>query len=162
MISGLISAEECAGCRQCCKFAYTDLMLTPLITPELAEEIRRRLPEQRFISREGTFLLRLEPEADDPGTYYCTLLDRKRGCIMGSRKPFECAIWPFAVTEKEGELAIALSPECPIAAKKPEAQIKRTAEQIADRAFEEAKKYPELIKPCPPGAKVIVEEHAES
>lgn len=155
MLEGLLSKEECAACKLCCSFDSYDLLSTPVITSGLKSLICERFkPGQRFIERDGHFLLRMEREAD-ADLYYCPLLDREHGCIMGDEKPFDCLIWPFRVMRMGCLTVIALSPLCPIVAKKPIAEIISTCSRISAEIFREAQEHPEYVKPYEEGFPVI-------
>ena len=159
MLGGFITKEECAECRQCCKFERCDLLLTPLITPEVRELILEKyLPGEQFIHREGCFLLRFDLEGGD--SLDCPLLT-ERGCVMGDEKPFECRIWPLRVMDRDGEPVITLSPECPAAAGKPIELARETARRLAPVIFGEAREHPELVKPYDRGCEILFYEGDE-
>ncbi len=155
MLGELLTKEECAGCRLCCAFEGYDLFDTPTITPAVRELILKEYsPEQRFVQQEGCWLLRLEcePEKD---LYYCSLLDRRHGCIMGDSKPFECRIWPLRVMRREGQLVLTLSPVCPVVKQKPHELIMRKSAELAPVIFAEAKACPVLVRPYTEGYEIL-------
>ena len=109
MLGGLLSAQECAECRLCCAFEGYDLFETPTVTRETAQRIvNEKLPCQEFVRVGESYLMKMQCEPDRD-LYYCPLLDRERGCIMGDGKPFECRIWPLLVMRRGERLVIALS-----------------------------------------------------
>ena len=147
MLEHILSKEECAACRLCCKFDSYDLWQTPVISQSLASRILQEYsPEIRFIRRDEHFLMKMtrEPEAD---LYYCPLLDHERGCIMGDDKPFDCEIFPFRVMNLNGTLVLTLSPECPVVNSKCFDDVCKAALETAGYAFECAHDSPELVKP---------------
>lgn len=155
MLGGLLSKEECAACKLCCSFDSYDLLSTPVITAELKSRICERFkPEQRFIENDGHFLLRMEREKD-ADIYYCSLLDHERGCIMGDEKPLDCRIWPLRVMRLGEVSVIALSPLCPVVAKKPIAEIMATCARISAEIFRQAREHPEYVKPYEEGFPIL-------
>ncbi|MBQ7187098.1 MAG: hypothetical protein IJR91_05645 [Ruminococcus sp.] len=157
MLGELLSKEECAGCRLCCSFHRYDLMDTPTVTADTAVKIvSRHLPEQKFLETGGSFLMKMEPEPDGE-TYFCPLLDHRRGCIMGDSKPFECRIWPLRVMRREDRLVIALSPLCPVINLKPIEEVKAKCGELAETILQEAAACPELAKPFAAGHRVLYE-----
>lgn len=157
MLKGLLSPEECAECRLCCSFEGYDLFNTPTVTEAAAKHIREKLPGQGFVKVGESFLMKMsyEPESE---LYPCPLLDKRKGCIMGDRKPFECRIWPFRVMRRGERLVIVLSPICPKVREKPEELVRRKAEELAEEIFAEAESCPELVKPYTEGFAVYAEK----
>ena len=159
MLEGLLSKEECAGCRLCCSFESYDLLDTPTVTPDAAEKVlKEHLPEQEFLGNNGSYIMKMEPEPDSD-IHYCPLLDHRKGCVMGDAKPFECRIWPLRVMKRGDSLVIALSPLCPVISRKPAELIRQKCEELADAIFAEAKACPALVKPYTPGCAVLCEEN---
>ena len=160
MLEGLLSKEECAQCRLCCSFDSYGLWDTPVITPGMKEKVLRAKPGQRFVSRGDTLLLRMEREEQED-LYYCPLLDRSRGCIMGDGKPFDCRIWPFRVMNFLGRRVITLSPLCPAVAEKPVEQIRKKCGEIAPAVFKEAREHPEYVRAYEEGFPIFAADTAE-
>lgn len=161
MLSKLLSREECAKCRLCCCFDSYDLWETPIITRDTASRILQEYaPSQKFIHKEGEFLLRLEREPDKD-LYYCTMLDHEKGCIMGDNKPFDCRIWPFRIMSFKGTRVIVLSPVCPVVQTKPLDKIAETAKELAPQIFAYADETPLAVKPYMEGYPILVVESEE-
>lgn len=157
MLGGLLSREECAECRICCSFTSYDIWETPLITPELAEKILSVKPEQEFISREGCYILKMQKEPDKD-LFYCSLLDHRKGCILGTEKPFDCRIWPFRVMSLEGRRVITVSPVCPVVSARPIQQISEKCRELSKYIFSEAERHPEFVKNYIQGYPIIFVE----
>ena len=156
MLKGLLSREECAGCRICCSFDSYDIWETPVITRDMVNRILADYkPDQKFITKEDHFLLRLDKEKDED-LYYCSLLDHSKGCIMGENKPFDCRIWPFRIMKLAGHNVITLSPVCPVVNKKPVADIVKKCSEISDVIFEVAREHPEYVKPYMEGYPILL------
>ena len=158
MLGGLLSAQECAECRLCCAFEGYDLFETPTVTRETAQRIvNEKLPCQEFVRVGESYLMKMQREPDRD-LYYCPLLDRERGCIMGDGKPFECRIWPLRVMRRGERLVIALSALCPVMKLKPPELIRQKCEELAEVIFAEARACPDLVKPYTEGFTVYAEE----
>ena len=143
----LLTEQDCAGCRLCCKFDSYGLWQTPVICKELASKILQEyLPMARFIRREGHFIMRFEKEAQED-IYPCPLLEPEHGCIMGEEKPFDCMIWPFMLMELEGRRVVTLSPICPVINQRCFDDVCTAALKAAPMIFAYADKHPELVRP---------------
>ena len=99
-----------------------------------------------------------EPDSD---LYYCSLLDRSKGCIMGDEKPFDCKIWPFRVMSLNGVNVITLSPVCPVVKTRPLEDIMKVCWQISDEIFSQAKAHPEIVKPYIEVYPIIVTQNSD-
>lgn len=161
MLSKILSHDDCEKCQICCTFDSYDLWETPVITDSLASKILQEYaPQQKFIRKDDHFLLKMdkEPEAD---LYYCSLLDRDKGCILGDSKPFDCKIWPFRIMALNGRRVITLSPVCPVLIKKPVNEILEEANELAPTIFEYADKNPAVVKPYLEGYPIMVVEDSK-
>lgn len=158
MLSELLSRDQCSVCKVCCSFDSYDLWETPVIAENLARKIVEEVrPQQQFIKRDGYFLLRLERELDCD-LYYCTMLDRETGCVLGDEKPFDCRIWPFRIMLLNETRVISISPVCSNLHNKPLVELIATAENLAPRIFEEADKFPAIVKPYIHGYPILYVE----
>lgn len=160
MLSKILSREECAKCRICCEFDDDDLWETPIIYDDVIEKVLDINPAQEFSVAEFNGnklrLLKLQKEKD---IYTCSMLDKSKGCMLGSEnKPFDCKIWPLRVMKKDGKTVIALSPVCPVVAAKPIEDIKCAAKDLAELIFSQARIHPEIVKDYIEGYKILVEE----
>ncbi len=158
MIKNLLSPQECAKCQLCCTFDSYDLWETPVITRDKANQILQDFkPDQEFVKRDESFLLKMKKE-DGADLYYCSLLDRDKGCILGSEKPFDCKIWPFRIMALNGTRVITLSPVCPVVNTRPMEQIVKTCKEISAQIFAEADKHPQFVKPYLKGYPILAVE----
>lgn len=160
MLSKILSREECSKCKICCEFDDDDIWETPVIYNDSIESVLNVNPSQEFLETDfnGTKLrvLKLKKEND---IYPCTMLDRSEGCMLGpENKPFDCKIWPLRVMKKDGKTVIALSPVCPVVAKKSIDDIKCVAKELSDSIFSQAKLHPEIVKDYIAGYKILIEE----
>lgn len=127
-------------------FDSYDLWETPVITPELALKITKDiLPSQQFIENKNCYLLKLKREPDED-LYYCTMLDKEKGCKLGDQKPFDCRIWPFRIMELDGHRVIALSPVCKTMFSKSIESLTEYAKKLSQEIFKYADRYPEIVK----------------
>lgn len=146
MLTEILSRETCAGCKVCCFFDKTDYWEMPLFTPDLSDRIGKEYPEIRLEKRnDKEKCMIIHPEFDKDGLCRCPLLT-ERGCALGTEKPFDCRIWPFRVMRKGNLLLLTLSPVCEAVSGLPAAKISEFAKKIAPVIFEEAEKYPEMVK----------------
>lgn len=160
MLSKILSREECSKCKICCEFDDDDIWETPVIYNDSIKSVLNINPSQDFIETDcnGKKLRVLKLKKEDD-IYPCTMLDRSKGCMLGSEnKPFDCKIWPLRVMKKDEKTVIALSPVCPVVAKKPIGDVCCVAEDLSDLIFEQAKLHPEIVKDYIDGYKILVEE----
>lgn len=156
MLSGLLSREECAKCRICCCFDSGDIWEAPIISEDNMTRITDLLPQTQFEQAgESSRVIKMNREPDED-LYYCDVLDRKKGCMLGDEKPFDCRIWPLRVMSFEGKRVIALSPVCPVVKTRPLDKIAETAKRLAPVIFENANKNPDLVKPYETGYVILV------
>lgn len=146
LLSGILSRDECAQCHYCCAFDSYDIWETPVITPELKTKITTELlPEQKFLKSGNCYVLKLNKESDED-LYYCTLLDKNKGCMLGNDKPFDCRIWPFRIMSLDGHRVITLSPACQTVFSRSISALTQHARKISNQIFSFADKYPEVVK----------------
>lgn len=160
MLSKILSREECSKCKICCEFDDDDIWETPVIYNDTIKNVLNINPYQEFLETDfnGRKLRVLKLKKEDD-IYPCTMLDRSKGCMLGSEnKPFDCKIWPLRVMRKDGKTVIVLSPVCPVVAKKPIEDVCCAAEDLSDLIFEQAKLHPEIVKDYIDGYKILVEE----
>lgn len=147
MLSKLLSREECAKCRICCTFDDDDIWETPVIYNDLAERVEASVGAS-LIDKQEYKLFSLSKK-EDGELYYCTALDRTKGCKLSNEtKPFDCKIWPFRVMKLKGldRIVITLSPVCPVVKTKPLKSILQTLDEIKEEIFKEASAHPFMVK----------------
>ena len=146
MLTEILSRDECANCRFCCAFDSYDIWETPVITQELASKIRLlHNPSQEFIQKGNCYILKLSPE-DDSDLFYCSMLDKQKGCMLGDEKPFDCKIWPFRIMNFQGRRVITVSPVCSTVYNKKLSELMEFAKKLSPLIFEQADLHPEIIK----------------
>ncbi len=158
MLTEILSREECARCRICCCFDSYDIWEAPVVSKELADVITSQYkPQQEFIPKGNSFVMKMDREENED-LYYCSVLDHKKGCLLGTGKPFDCSIWPLRVMSFEGRRVIALSPVCPVVIKKPIDEVTALAKKLSPIIFAQADKNPDLVKSYEVGYVILVIE----
>lgn len=145
MLKKLLSREECANCKICCSFDDYDIWETPIIDDELKVKVLKLNPEQKFVTKGSSSILRMEKDVQED-LYFCSLLDRQKGCMLGDEKPFDCRIWPFRVMRLDKRLVITLSPVCPVVQTRPLSLIKEVCDELAPVIYAQAQKNPDIVK----------------
>ena len=112
MLNELISREDCANCRICCKFQPDELIDAPVFNKEQMEYIKKNINNEiNFIDKNGLYQIEL---VEYENKYKCPLLSDK-GCVLPNEyRPFDCESWPFYVMKKDNEYLITKSNDCPI------------------------------------------------
>lgn len=94
MLHNVLTHETCAKCRICCSFVKEDAWESPLFSKEDMERIKKAgILEDCFdkVCKDGREVYMAHYEFhDEKEILLCPCLDEKKGCILGSEKPFEC------------------------------------------------------------------------
>ena len=157
MLKKILSGESCAKCRLCCIFDRYEVWETPVFTEEIRRRIEEARPGNRFISKDGGYIFRVEElKADE--LFSCPALTDK-GCMLGDDKPFDCRIWPYRIMEVGGRRAITLASICGELYNRPLSQLVGfLKEGLADEIFAYADQHPEIVKPYYEGYPVLLFE----
>ncbi|MDR0987082.1 MAG: hypothetical protein LBL98_05260 [Ruminococcus sp.] len=164
LLSSLIKADDCAGCRLCCWFTRYDLWETPVIDDALRDIILERYPETKFVSKErggSLFVMKESPQTDpkyayQPERYNCPMLD-ENGCKLADDKPFECQIWPYRIMSQEGKLLISLSLLCkPILENSFSSIVSLLKSGLAEKIIAHSKMHPSIIKEYTDGYPILM------
>ncbi len=148
LLNKILSKEECANCRICCCFDSSDIWEAPVITRSKADEILEKYnSDQKFHNKDDNYYILDMKKEKNEDLYYCSMLDKNKGCIMQDEKPFDCRIWPFRIMDLNGTKVITLSPVCPAVKKRSLEELTEFAEELAPVIFNEAKVNPQIIKP---------------
>ena len=112
MLNELISREDCANCKICCKFEPEELIDAPVFNKEQMEYIKNNINNEiNFKEKNGLYQIEL---VEYENKYKCPLLSDK-GCLLPNEyRPFDCESWPFYVMKKDGEFVITKSNDCPV------------------------------------------------
>lgn len=153
----LVTAADCAQCKECCFFESYTLADTPSVSDDTAVRASMLIPEVRFTEPYGKRLFLMLP-TDDPEIFVCPMLDHSKGCLLGADKPFECRLFPFALMQRDGVRMITLSPSCPCISEQSREHMKRTAADLLSDVLAEADRRPELVRPYEAGYTVMCTE----
>ncbi len=154
---GLVSAADCAGCKQCCFFESYTLADTPTVSDDVAVLSAMLVPEVRFTEPYGRRLFMMLP-TEDKEIFVCPMLDHSSGCKLGGKKPFECRLFPFALMGVDGKRMITLSPSCPCIGEVSFGRLKERASALLKDVLAEADERPELVRPYEAGYIVMCVE----
>ncbi len=144
MLEELLTREDCANCKICCKFEEDELMDAPVFSAKQVEYIKNNIDNNiEFENKNGVFQIKLKPYHNK---YICPLLSDK-GCILPNEyRPFDCESWPFYIMKKGNTFVITKSNFCPVFNKiskdKIEKYIERKFLDIAKKIIAES---PEII-----------------
>lgn len=146
MLSGLLEKKDCSSCQLCCKFDSYDIWEVPILNEFEKDFILQHSPDAEFIKWGNIW--RFKIKAIGGGELWeCPALS-ENGCIFGENKPFECAVWPFRVMETGGEEFLCVADFCEPINNKSLKEIKQFIQNgIADKIFNYAEFYPDIIKP---------------
>lgn len=155
MLKNILSGKECAECRICCVFDRYDLWETPVISEDLKKEINDIYPNQQFIKKESSFLFKMEEQEDE--LYYCPMLDKSKGCVLGELKPFDCRIWPYRIMNFEGRRVISIASICPSLYNKPLSILVDELQKngLAGIVLDYAGKNPDIVKDYQKGYPIL-------
>ena len=158
MLENLLSKKDCADCRICCNFENYELWETPIITDDLRKAIADDNPDQEFIKRGNSWLFKMEQDIDE--LFYCPMLDRNSGCMLGDKKPFDCTIWPYRVMNFNGKRVISISSICPVMYRKPLNELVDELKKngLAEIIFAQADKNPDILKEYQDGYPILIVE----
>lgn len=112
MLEELISRDDCANCKICCKFEEDELIDAPVFNNKQVEYIKKNIDSNiKFKENGGVYQIEL---ISYKSKYKCPLLSAK-GCLLPNEyRPFDCESWPFYVMKKDDKFLITKSTDCPI------------------------------------------------
>ena len=144
MLNELISREDCANCRICCKFEEDELIDAPTFTKEQVDYIKKNIDKSiKFTKNGNIYQIKLIKYSSK---YKCPLLS-DTGCILPNKyRPFDCESWPFYVMKKDNTYVITKSNDCPIFKKiDNKILIKYIEDKFLSLAIEIAKDHPDMV-----------------
>ena len=153
MLSKILTANDCATCRNCCVFHEKSRWETPVVSENIASMIKEKLhKEDCVVSYRDSFVLasverdvKLE-EGQEP--YRCVALDENSGCTLsGDEKPFDCGLWPLRVMEKDNKIFVMIAKGCHSVDDTFIENVNTLlAEGLKERILLEMSKNPDIIK----------------
>lgn len=156
MLEELISREDCANCKICCKFEPDELIDAPTFTKEQMQYIKCNINKNlKFTEIDNIYKIEL---IKCKSKYKCPLLSEK-GCMLPNKyRPFDCESWPFYVMKKDEKCVITKSNDCPVFAnidnKKLTDFIENNFLEIAKKV---AKEHPSMITEYNRGLDILYE-----
>lgn len=161
LLNGILQSMHCFTCRICCKFGPDDCIDAPMFTEQTKNRIIRKFPRKnlKFDSIGSLWKIVLKPLSNKKERYICPLYHLYTSkCLIYKYRPFDCLTWPFYIMRKGEKIIITLSPDCPIANKRPLSFLTELAKsKIAPYMIKEAKKYPDLITEYHGNAKILLD-----
>ena len=112
MLEELLTRDDCANCKICCKFEEDELIDAPVFNKNQVEYIKKNIDNSiDFEEKNGTFQIKLKPYNNK---YICPLLS-DNGCKLPNKyRPFDCESWPFYIMKKGDVYVITKSDFCPV------------------------------------------------
>lgn len=146
MLDEILKKEDCAKCKECCKFTKDNIEDAPLFTKKQMLFSKFLLEKEiNFIKKEKLYQITLV----DFNVKYkvCPLLDNNTGCRIASEKPLDCSLWPFYVARTiYDSYVICLSKDCFSMSSKDIGDIMNFLEKkLEDLLITYAKTQPESI-----------------
>ena len=143
MLNELISREDCANCRICCKFEPDELIDAPVFNEKQVAYVKENIDGNiEFEEKNGLYQIKLVAYENK---YKCPLLSDK-GCVLPNEyRTFDCESWPFYLMKKDNKFVITKSDDCSIFQKLDnEVLIKYIEKKFLSIAKQVAKENPEL------------------
>lgn len=150
MLSQYIKKENCHDCRFCCRFRNSNLWDVPLFTYEDKSKLEEKYTFKKVNSLWTPMLIK------ENDFFVCPFLHHDSGCILGKRKPFDCAIWPFYVMNKDGKIVLAQCSDCEIINNINEDKLISLLYMYFAQIKDYINKYPDYVKPHIPSYKILL------
>jgi len=107
MLKQIIPAKLCLSCDVCCRFLDKNAALRPLFLPhEITSKLKPHLDKSCRI--------KLKPFQN---IHACCFFNANNKCVIYSKRPFDCQLFPFAVMfdEKREKIVLGIDKKCPFA-----------------------------------------------
>ncbi len=152
MLSQYIKKEKCHACQFCCRFRNSNLWDVPLFTDKDKSKLEKKYTyiHWKKVSKLWTPMLVKENDFFD-----CPFLDHDNGCMLGKSKPFDCAIWPFYVMNKNGNIVLAQCYDCEIINYITENELLSLLNIYFTQIKDYINEYPDYVKPYIPNYKIL-------
>lgn len=142
MIGAVLERETCKICKNCCWYTDIDVWDAPGFTKNELERARMLVADPVYKDH-GLYFFKMNKRQ---GKYICPLLS-ETGCLLGSKKPFKCAIWPLYVVRIGDRTALAVSNECPPVYQLSNEELLNRLGGVIAQIATMIKDTPELIEP---------------
>lgn len=152
MLSQYIKKENCHACRFCCRFQNSNLWDVPLFTDKDKSKLEKIYTyiHWKKVSKLWTPMLVKEHDFFD-----CPFLDHDKGCMLGKSKPFDCAIWPFYVMNKNGKNVLTQSFDCEIINNIADDKLLSLLNTYFTQIRDYINEYPDYVKLYIPNYKIL-------
>ena len=117
MIEGLkqfVPSEVCLKCDGCCRFKEKESLWRPKIAKEEMEQLSQhdlfaKIFTKSLVEKDGY----IKTTSCDSG-HQCHFFENKTNtCRIYEGRPFECQLYPFILTKKDGKVVIDVHHHCP-------------------------------------------------
>lgn len=163
MLSRILTASDCAQCRNCCVFHETSRWETPVVSKEQAEKICKALQKDDAVvpvqdSYAVQTVLRDGERKEGVEPYRCVALDEKSGCRLSvEEKPFDCSLWPLRVMKSGEEIYIAIAKGCVTVTDTFIEKVNTLLEEgLKEQILKQVSMRPDMIKPYMEGYQCLV------
>ncbi|HOW35431.1 MAG TPA: YkgJ family cysteine cluster protein [Candidatus Omnitrophota bacterium] len=119
-IKQFLSSEICLSCDGCCRFQESDSSWRPKITADdITQTGKSKSPSAVYPKNAIAVDGRLKTVLDKAHTCYlcCFFMPETNACRIYEFRPFECRLYPFLLTKKDGKDMIAVHLYCPFVRK---------------------------------------------
>lgn len=160
MLNELISREDCAKCKICCKFEEDELIDAPTFTQSQINYINNEIDSKINFQKKGdVYQIELIPYQSK---YKCPLLS-DCGCVLPDKyRPFDCESWPFYVMQTVDKYIITKSDECPSFNQIKDSVLIRFIEKhFLKTAKKIIEKYPNMVTNYNRNLKILYEWNKE-
>lgn len=115
-IKQFLSSKVCLSCDGCCRFKESDSSWRPKITADdIAQTVKSGSPSVVYskdtIAADGR--LKTVPDKARTCHFCCFFLPETNACRIYEFRPFECRLYPFLLTKKDGKNMMAVHLYCP-------------------------------------------------
>jgi Fe-S-cluster containining protein len=150
MIKQFVPFEACLSCQGCCRFREENSVWSPcLLEEELQELLDQDIPAA-YISLDRRLKLVPNPKAEG---FICPFFNASgNSCKIYKMHPFECQLYPFLLSMRNGEILLTVDLNCPYVAQKiSSAEMKEYIEYLtaylnSPRQLEMIKDNPQIIQ----------------
>lgn len=142
MITNILKRTTCAQCLICCQYTDEDVWDAPGFTQK---EFETHILGHNINYYCYNNLYYVRMEKNKKNEYVCPFLS-DNGCILGSKKPFKCAIWPLYIVNINNRIAIAVSDVCSNVYSMNDNDILQNIKYILPEIKATILNYPELVE----------------
>lgn len=105
----LVPQKICLSCQGCCRFREAESLWRPKVVPDELVANDRKKDFTQALGKDG--YLKTVKEKGQNRCAFLNLGTNKCGVYTG--RPFECRLYPFLLTRKNGRVAVSVHLSCP-------------------------------------------------